>query len=273
SVKGYWFRASLAGSPDLPSWLSYAYNGRLHTGYIYGVPPAGQPRTYNIEIVGMNRDTFETIIQTVTLKVVDKLDDAKFEVHLKIDNLNVEDLLEGGRLDDLMGVVSRILWPLSSNDIYPTFVASAVQLGARLPLSPNESDGVVVHLGSQVEFSDELLSLQEETRPLWKLQSCPRDFKRTTVDRHFRPAGFVLDWCSFRLGKRDSGGGNNVFPHTEPSGEEEGSRGPWRLRSKHRLPSRSYTSDLVATLVLPVTVLVLLAVLLSLVLCFHHEGM
>lgn len=48
-------------------------------------------------------------------------------------------------------------------------------------------------------FSQELNELQEEVKPLWKLPFCPRDFKRTSVERLFREAEFALDWCSFRL--------------------------------------------------------------------------
>lgn len=48
-------------------------------------------------------------------------------------------------------------------------------------------------------FSQELNELQEEVKPLWKMPSCPRDFKRTSVEILFREAEFRLDWCSFRL--------------------------------------------------------------------------
>jgi len=50
-----------------------------------------------------------------------------------------------------------------------------------------------------VPFSQELNELQEEVKPLWKMPSCPRDFKRTSVEILFREAEFRLDWCSFRL--------------------------------------------------------------------------
>ena len=58
---------------------------------------------------------------------------------------------------------------------------------------------VVIRLGSIATFSNTLIDLQEEIKPLWKLQSCPRDFKRTTVERIFRDEGFILDWCNFKL--------------------------------------------------------------------------
>lgn len=56
-----------------------------------------------------------------------------------------------------------------------------------------------MRLGSEFMFSTELTELQEEVKPLWKVPVCPRDFKRTSVERFFRDAGFALDWCSFRL--------------------------------------------------------------------------
>lgn len=62
---------------------------------------------------------------------------------------------------------------------------------------------VVVRLGSTVPFSQELNELQEEVKPLWKMPSCPRDFKRTSVEILFREAEFRLDWCSFRLVSRN----------------------------------------------------------------------
>lgn len=58
---------------------------------------------------------------------------------------------------------------------------------------------VVLRIGSKAPLSQELVELQEEVKPLWKVPSCPRDFKRTTVERFFREAGFALDWCAFRL--------------------------------------------------------------------------
>ena len=36
------------------------------------------------------------------------------------------------------------------------------------------------------------------------LPSCPRNFKRTSVERYFREKGFAIDWCAFRLMVLDS---------------------------------------------------------------------
>ena len=69
----------------------------------------------------------------------------------------------------------------------------------RRPLMPTERDGVVLQLGSHANFSKDLLLLDRETSPLRVRPSCPRNFKRTSVERYFREKGFAIDWCAFRL--------------------------------------------------------------------------
>ncbi len=76
-------------------------------------------------------------------------------------------------------------------------------MGYRRPLVPSLKDGLVLLLASSANFSSDLVDLDRETSPLRKMPSCPRDFKRTSVERHFRAKGFGLDWCQFRLMELD----------------------------------------------------------------------
>lgn len=188
-------------------------------GYLYGVPPNNHHTDVMLEIVALNRKNYETRRITLPIHITEKLNPAKYEVQLKIDNLNVEDMFQIDRMDRLMEVFRKKLWKDSQEDLYVTFLASAIQLGARLPLNPKEGEGynalkfiktskvyyallifrVVLRLGSKAPLSIELNELQDEVRPLWKVPTCPRDFKRTKVERYFREAGFALDWCAFRL--------------------------------------------------------------------------
>lgn len=269
SSSGYRFRASLANKPDLPSWLSYIYSERHAAGFIFGVPPPNSP-SFNVDLISTNKDTYETQVKTIHLNVTDKQDPAKFEVHLKIDNLNVEDMFDSHRLQKLLNVFTSILWKSSKDNLYVTFLASAVRLGARLPLRPQEGEGVVIRLGSREEFSEELRELQDEVKPLWKFTSCPRDLKRTSVDRHFRSQGFILDWCSFRLVKLESESGNAHYK--EAAADILGSSG-WELPDKYLLPSRDYSSEILTTLIVPVSTLVVLWIFLSFILCFQHDSM
>ena len=66
-------------------------------------------------------------------------------------------------------------------------------------MRPTDKDGVVLQLGSFSNFSKDLLELDRETTPLRVLPSCPRNFKRTSVEHYFREKGFAVDWCAFRL--------------------------------------------------------------------------
>jgi hypothetical protein len=50
-------------------------------------------------------------------------------------------MFEGGTLEKLMGVFKQVLWPESKSDLYLTFLASPIHLGARRPVNPHHSDG------------------------------------------------------------------------------------------------------------------------------------
>ena len=73
---------------------------------------------------------------------------------------------------------------------------------------PTEKDGLVVYLGSTANFSEQLKDLDRETGPLRSFPDCPRNFKKTSVERHFREKGFTVDWCAFRLLRVDDGQGD-----------------------------------------------------------------
>lgn len=63
---------------------------------------------------------------------------------MKVDNLNVEDMFDSYRLNRLLDIFRCELWRESEGDLYVTFLASAVHLGARHPLRPNEGEGLVL---------------------------------------------------------------------------------------------------------------------------------
>lgn len=273
------YRPSLLNAPDLPPWIHYVYSDRHQTGFLYGVPPL-QHGDVELEIVGLNRENYETRRRVVHMSVQEKPDPAKHEVQMKIDNLNVEDMFDSYRLNRLLDVFRCELWHESENDLYVTFLASAVHLGARHPLRPNEGEGVVLRIGSRAQFSPALLKLEDEVKPLGKkLSPCPRDLKRTTVERLFRDEGFVLDWCAFRLVEASS---SSLYQHSPAGSTSElpadyrplslGHEDLWTRPSKSQVPQRSYMSEFVYTIMIPMLVMIILVLILSLILCFHHEG-
>ncbi|CAH4036985.1 unnamed protein product [Pieris brassicae] len=275
----YRFHASLIGKPELPSWLRYIYSGRHHSGFIFGTPPRGTDSPITLEVIGLNRQDYETRRVLLTLRVQPKLNMAKHEVELKIDNLNVEDLLDEHRMTRLKDILLTKLWTESSGDLYATFLASAIDLGARHPLKPSDGEGLVVRLGSITPFSTELQRLREEVRPLSRLPSCPREFKRTTVERLFRDAGLTLDWCSFELYNTIYNDRSTLHLEylTEISNTNVDSKLPlktssWSAPSRYDLPSRSYIHQVSVTIAVPLVLLLLSVAALSAVLCFHYAS-
>lgn len=107
---------------------------------MYGVPP-NNLKSINLDIVGLNRKNYETKMYTLTIHINEKLNPARNEVQLKIDNVNVEDLFDVEKMDRLKDIFRKQLWKNSQDDLYLTFLASAVQMGARLPANPTEGEG------------------------------------------------------------------------------------------------------------------------------------
>jgi len=195
----YSYLPALRGLPDMPTWLKYKYSQRHSSGFIYGVPPRAN-EIYQLSVVATNRETFETGLLNLTINVTATTQStAKYNIKLKIDNLNIEDVFDAHRLKNLKNLFKDQFWPQASSDLHMTDIASSLEVGYRRPLMPTERDGVVLQLGSHANFSKDLLLLDRETSPLRVRPSCPRNFKRTSVERYFRDKGFAIDWCAFRL--------------------------------------------------------------------------
>ncbi|XP_020284392.1 alpha-sarcoglycan isoform X1 [Pseudomyrmex gracilis] len=274
------YQPSLLNAPDLPSWIHYTYSKKDHHGFLYGVAPKDQ-KYFQLEIVGLNKHTYETRYRVLDMNVLERENLTKYEVHLKIDNLNVEDMLDRNRTEKLLDIFRKKLWK-NAADLYVTFLASAIELGARLPLKPSEGEGVVVRLGSTTPFSQELNELQEEVKPLWKMPSCPRDFKRTSVEILFREAEFTLDWCSFRLLENDQQSPQHESARQGPStsvvglpssGLSEHTAWHWARSTKSGVPTRNYFEEIAILVFIPSVLLLVLGTLVSIVLCLHHEKM
>ncbi|KAG5884853.1 hypothetical protein JTB14_036088 [Gonioctena quinquepunctata] len=266
------YQASLLNAPDLPSWINYVYSERHHSGFLYGVPPNKNKERVPIEVIALNKKNYETRVENLNVVISEKLNPAKYEVHLKIDNLNVDDLFEEERMEALKDIFRKELWKDSAIDLYVTFLSTAVELGARKPLDPSDGEGVVIRLGSEAAFSDDLIELQEEVKPLWKVPACPRDFKRTSVERYFRDAGFSLDWCSFRLVDNNNSAMHQINENLlTADGEihENGDR--WHSVSKSEIPQRSYTKEVLVSVLIPTMILLVLGIVLTFLLCFHHD--
>ncbi|KAL3282358.1 hypothetical protein HHI36_005544 [Cryptolaemus montrouzieri] len=263
----YVYQASLLDAPDLPSWIKYVFSEKHRKGFLYGVPPNRNKPKIPLQVVALNTKNYETRIEYINIHISEKLNPAKFEVSLKIDNVNVDDIFDIERMDSLRDIFRKQLWKDSENDLYVTYLESAIELGARKPLDPEQGEGIVLRLGSQSPFSINLKELEEEVKPLWKLPSCPRNFKRTSVERYFRDAGFALDWCSFRLIDPN----NSAMHHSEMK-ESGPLKDKWETITKDSVPLRNYTLDVTWSLILPVALLIILTFVLSFILCFYHEG-
>lgn len=263
------FRASLSGYPDLPSFLRYMYSEERRVGYLYGSPSdqfANQ--VLELDVVALNKQTYTTRTEKMILKVERTKKSLRNILQMKIDNLDWVNLMDPGRIADLKNVFRNELWTESAQDLSVVFLDAAVNMGSRLPASPQLKEGVIVQLGSNVEFSVRLKELQEEVRPLYKLLSC--NFKRTSVQSIFENQGFKLDWCAFKLIEVGDGGNSSRLKGDVP---KHGAADQWQGLKYEDIPERNYIDELAFTIAIPGMVLAILVAVLSGILCFHHEAM
>ncbi|XP_045599511.2 alpha-sarcoglycan isoform X2 [Procambarus clarkii] len=273
---GVTYRPSLRDMPDLPSWLHYTYSPAVRTGFVYGVPPENI-RDFELEVIARDKHTYETSYQVFKMNVLNQ-SRKPYEVRFKIQNMNVDELLVGGRWDRLHQVISNDLWQESTDDLTVTSLASATQRGDRLPASPDEKEGVYVSYGSSVPFSAALLELEKEVEPLWHHQPCPLYFKKTSYERFFQQQGFAIDWCSFKLHNNKK----TTMIGDDATGEDEEPKSPVisalenegrvYLQRRDQVEKRSYTFDVVHTILIPLVVMLVLLGLLTLAMCCHRNN-
>ncbi|XP_011496906.1 PREDICTED: alpha-sarcoglycan [Ceratosolen solmsi marchali] len=275
----YRYEANLLDSPDLPSWIHYTYSKRTYRGYLYGVAPKDQ-KNFKLQITALNNKTYETREKILEVTVSDNDSISKFQIQLKVNNWNVEDMFDHNRTDTLFEVLRKNVWK-NATDLQLTFLAPAIELGARYPLKPGGDVGTVLRLGSSIPFSIDLQNLEKELEPtMKKFTTC--DFKKVSFDRFF--FGFEFDWCYFRLievsygleeesGRRDMNASIIGLPPASStlSSEFEHSEWRWTRPYKSRMPIRSYRREIFTSVFVPALLLMLLVGLLSATLCLHHD--
>eukprot|EP00092_Neocalanus_flemingeri_P008945 GFUD01009623.1.p1 GENE.GFUD01009623.1~~GFUD01009623.1.p1 ORF type:complete len:506 (-),score=92.78 GFUD01009623.1:448-1965(-) len=246
------YRATLLDRPSLPTWLKYRHSSRHKAGLIYGVPTAAGHTC--IQVVATNRHTFETGELVLNIHVENDPSPPQSEVQLKIDNLNIEDIFDRHRTERLKEIFKQRFWLESFEDIHLTFADSAIELGGRRPLKPTHKDGVVVHLGSRSNFSEPLLALDSETQPLRNHETC--SYKRISVERYFRQAGFAIDWCSFRLLKQRDGAHNKIVKvvRTFDLGDK---RSDWQFPERGEMKRESKVAEILTAMVIPLIIFAL----------------
>ncbi|XP_017068421.2 epsilon-sarcoglycan isoform X1 [Drosophila eugracilis] len=269
------YRPSLKSYPDLPSWMRYMYSHEYHAGFLYGTPPeSAAGKDLSLDVVALNRQNYETRHVVVSMFVAHKFPTPNV-VQMKINNLNwVHIIGDPGRVENLRNIFRNDLWPNSKEDLSVVFMESAVNMGGRLPLRPQQREGVIVHVGSFAQFSPRLMELQEEVRPLYKLPSCT--YKRTSVQKIFENVGFKLDWCAFRMVGMESpteilfhSGKQNEQQVAEDQNQRQQDR--WMGISREDVPERNYIDEFAFAFAIPGMIFAILIGMLSAVLCFQHE--
>lgn len=136
------YRVSLKDHPDLPSWMRYMYSHESEVGFIYGTPPEKMSgKQIYLDALALNRKTYETRHIVLLLSIIKSANYHKNTIQMKIDNLNWIHLMDPGRVENLKSIFRQDLWPESKNDLHISLMDSAVEMGGRVPLKPQQHEG------------------------------------------------------------------------------------------------------------------------------------
>lgn len=115
------------GKPNLPNWMKFQFSKERNLGYIYGSPTQDYAnKKFDIEIVGLNKQTYETRLIIIPFEIVGKTSPVS-KIEMKITNLNWVHLTDLGRVENLKGIFTNDLWPESVVDLNIIFMESAVR--------------------------------------------------------------------------------------------------------------------------------------------------
>lgn len=220
-----------------------------------------------MDVLALNKLNYRIQHAVLSLFIVRKTTYAVNTVQMKIDNLNWVHLTDPGRVENLKNIFRHDLWPESKNDLHISFMESAIKMGGRVPAQPQQKEGIIVHLSSHTAFSQRLIDLQEEVKPLYKISTCT--YKRTSVQTIFENGGFKLDWCAFHIVNDDSKTAKKAH-HTDHKSPRE-QETLWDSMSMYEIPQRTYIDEFAFSIAMPGVLLAILVAILSVVLCFQHE--
>uniref|UniRef100_A0ABD2X162 Epsilon-sarcoglycan n=1 Tax=Trichogramma kaykai TaxID=54128 RepID=A0ABD2X162_9HYME len=262
----YRYEASLLDSPDLPSWIHYIYSERTHRGYLYGVAPKDQ-KNFKLEIIALNKKTYETREKTLEVIVSESDVVSKYQIQLKVNSWNVEEMFDLNRTEMLFDIFRQNIWK-NATDLQLTFLAPAVELGARYPLKPGEGVGTVLRIGSSTQFSSDLQNLEKELEPIIrKFSSC--NFKKIddlSERRDEDSEGRDDDTSASTIGSAPA----SKDQQQQPSAASEWR---WLVDKKSALPQRNYRREIFTSVFVPALMLLLLVGFLSAILCLQHDDL
>ncbi|XP_006817594.1 epsilon-sarcoglycan-like, partial [Saccoglossus kowalevskii] len=250
-----YFKASSTGKPGLPAWLKYIQEDpKMDTAYLYGTPTPSDIGTASIEIVAFNADTYDTKILAITISVEENHVPNSYFVTFNVTNKDVGDMYSpdpnSGKMtiDAFVGTVKTI-WSDAQN-LAVADITSSLDAGGRVPI-PGQPTGVVIQIGSQSDFSSGIKNAA--------VSPCEASFQIFTDN------GFDINWCYFNTTVKEMNDKSTINPS------------PVVLGAVYVAPvltveERDLTTEFILVVIVPLAVAIVLAIILSYIMCARREG-
>ncbi|XP_074834955.1 alpha-sarcoglycan isoform X3 [Carettochelys insculpta] len=257
------FHAQLQGFPDLPRWLRCTQRGPYQTGYLYGSPTTKDIGRQLIEVTAYNRDTYETVQQTVVFTIGPSPDTyMPYQAEFFVKNRDVEEVLPVDVQKQFQQALDAML---EQKDWSVINITSALDRGGRVPLPiEGRKEGVYIQVGSRRPFSDCLMEAKSSDNQFrCSLEQQPV----ITCYDSFSPQ-FQVDWCNITLTDLSSLSITEEVPMWGDGVLEDGSE----YNPPTNSPERAFLSDYLLTILVPLLVGLLLCLLLAYIMYCRRQG-
>ncbi|XP_077170524.1 alpha-sarcoglycan isoform X2 [Paroedura picta] len=257
------FHANLLDHPDLPQWLRYIQRTPFQTGYLYGSATDREIGTQTIEVTAYNRDTYETVRQTLVISIVPSPDgEMPYQADFFVKNWNVEEVLPT-EVHELFQQAVDSMW--EQEGLVVVNISSALDRGGRVPLPiENRKEGIYIKVSSKDPFTECLT----EAKSSENLHRCKLEQQPViTCYDSFSPR-FRVDWCNLTLIDLTD---VNATEMVTVFGDGVLEPGP-EFNPPEDAPDRLFFYDFLLTFLLPLIFGLLLCLILAYIMCCRREG-
>ncbi|XP_064177789.1 alpha-sarcoglycan [Anguilla rostrata] len=256
------FKCSKEWFPDLPAWLRFTQRNTSENGFLYGTPLEENVGRNTIEIIVVNKQTYDTFKERLVITVKSPGKRLPYQAEFFIPLKDIEEVLPTDVQEDIKADVHK-MW--GADNLEFVNITSALDRGGRVPLPlKGHHEGVYVKLGSDQYFSKCLLRIQSPGHRL-ECEATGNSSGDCSTCKYFDNC---VNWCKSELIDLST----PVLPTPAPIPGSGVMDAGGFYDPPESPPSREFLADYLVTVMVPLALAVILCLILTYVMCCRREG-
>ncbi|XP_061078615.1 alpha-sarcoglycan [Conger conger] len=256
------FKCSKEMYPDLPRWLRFTQRETSENGFLYGTPLEEDVGRNTIELVIVNKQTYDTFKDRLVITVTSPGKFMPYQAEFFMPLREIEIVLPSTVREDIMRDVQD-MW--GTENLEFVNITSALDRGGRVPLPLlGHFEGVYVKVGTDQYFSECLLRLQSSGhRQQCEATGTSKEDCSVCWDK-----SNCVNWCKSVLFDLSI----PVIPTPAPTPGSGILDADDFYDPPDSLPSREFWADYLVTVIVPLVLALILCLILTYIMCCRREG-